>query len=832
MKPFFSANKHNICSYIIPVLFICLTVWASLIPVVHAEVGARTIRVAFPIQQGLTFHDEYGNYTGYIYEYLEEIAQYTGWDYEFVETPGLELNESLTTLMDQVAKGEIDLMGSLYYTDSLAESYNYSAHNCGTAESVLQVLYNSTNDIAIDSRVVQKFRIAVIGSATRIRSELEEFCKMNLIEPDYIICESIEEQVSALQDGRAEMLLNTSMNYIPNVRTVARFSPRPFYFVTGKNSDTDIIKELNAAIISIEQADPAFSTKLHEKYFSPPADELHISEDEHSYIQQAGTLRVGILKEQPPFQYQDNGVPQGIAVSLLDYITQKTGLHFQFVEANTESELYAMAQEGNVDLLAGMLYNYDLAQEQGLAMTRPYVSAQYVIVENKAFPNEEVVGKRLAMSEGTTYKGDFFGQVITYPTLTDCIKAVNDGKADYTYADDYTAQYYNNLPDYYNLKLIPQTYEPKKICFGLVKPCRTELLSLFNKVINSISSEKMQAIINQNTFPRPEMSLGAFVRENPMSSIGIVSIFLLCIILVLLIGYLQRSRQNKKIKLDLQKHLRVYQLADDYFFEYDYRENTLIIATPTEVAGQAELAKYDLSKPFETDEENERLELLLNTIRSKENGVHELKFPHKGELRWYRFALETIYDDAGTPAYVIGKINYIDEEKREKERLRKKAQTDGLTHILNAVTCKKLIVADLSEKPPEQIGAMILIDIDKFKDINDTYGHLEGDFILRKFATLLHESFRTEDIVGRTGGDEFIVYLKAIKNRKALAEKCEWLCHAAHSVQTSDGTPITVSVGVAMATYGQTYTEVYQRADNSLYSSKKHGRDRYEIAQP
>lgn len=72
------------------------------------------IRVGYPIQLGMTEVDEQGNYSGYTYEYLEEIAQYTGWDYEFVQVEG-DLNESLVTLMDMLEKGDIDLMGGMLY---------------------------------------------------------------------------------------------------------------------------------------------------------------------------------------------------------------------------------------------------------------------------------------------------------------------------------------------------------------------------------------------------------------------------------------------------------------------------------------------------------------------------------------------------------------------------------------------------------------------------------------------------------------------------------------------------------------------------------------------
>ena len=82
---------------------------------------------------------------------------------------------------------------------------------------------------------------------------------------DSVYCETSAEQVPAVREGRADVLLNSGMNYIEGMRTVAKFSPKPFYVATTKGNSSGLIEELNAAIVSIEQADPAFSTNLYEK---------------------------------------------------------------------------------------------------------------------------------------------------------------------------------------------------------------------------------------------------------------------------------------------------------------------------------------------------------------------------------------------------------------------------------------------------------------------------------------------------------------------------------------------------------------------------------------
>lgn len=801
-------------------------------PAYGAEAEKRIIRVAYPVQDGLTGYDNYGNRCGYTYEYLEEVAQYTGWDYEFIEPSGNDVNENLTTMMEMLQRGEIDLMGGILYSDAMGEIYDYTAHNYGTVETVLQVLYDSTEEITIDARIMQKMRIAVIKTSKRLVSELEEYCKINLIEPEYVYCDNLEAQVQALRDGQADAMLNSGLNYTEGVRTLAAFSSKPFYFISSKGADNTIIAELNAAISSIEQTDPYFSKELFQKYFAPPNDVLLLTDKEKDYLSQAGTLNVGILTDQPPFQYKEQNTRKGISVDLLRYITQQTGLQFEFVEASTPEELYAMADDGKIDLLAGILYDYNLAQAQNISMTRPYVSSQYVIMLNKDITEENIVGKRLALVSSSAYNGKFIGKVIKFPTVHDCIDAVRTGAADYTYVDNYTAQYYLNLTDYRDMRTVPQTYNLNKTCFGIVKPFDTELLRILNKSILTISEENMQAIINENTTPRPRLTLMNLLRENPVESILIVSLFLLVVIALLLMGLYQRNKQNKKTTLELKKHLRVYQLVNDYFFEYDFRANTLITAIPNEDGKrQTKLEKYDFSRsPVSPFEKTLHSSSFLKAIRSQEDGEREIQFEYNGRPHWFYLALETVYNESGEPAYAIGKIKNIDEEKQEKEKLRQQAQMDSLTHILNAETSLKRIVEDLDTMSEGQSGALLLIDIDKFKLINDNYGHLEGDSILKQFALLLRDSFRSEDIVGRPGGDEFIVYMKAVNDRKILHDKCNALCHAASQILINGQKSITISVGAALASRGQSYSELYQKADSALYLAKEHGRNRFEIA--
>lgn len=796
---------------------------------------SRLVRVAYPIQPGLTTVDENGNYSGFSYEYLEEVAQYTGWDYEFVQVPGDDLNDSLTTLMEMVKNGEVDLMSGMLYSESTAEDYDFASHSYGASETVFQVPYDSPQDVVINSQIYQTLRIATIArSGSRIIKESDDYCKMNLVEPEYIYVDSTEEQQEAVRDGRADVLLNTSVNYIGGVRTVARFAQKPFYFVTAKDSNIEMMEELNSAILSIDQTDPYFSSTLYEKYFSPPNDVLLLSDAEKKYIEEAGVIRVGVLTGKPPYQYVgDDGSLQGIAVDLLDYISKETGLKFKLVRQDSPEQLYAAGQAGEIDMVAGMTYDYTLAREQNLSLSRPYLSSQYLIMMNESTNEDSIQGKRLALVSTTAYHGETLGVVSKYDTVSACIDAVKRGDADYTYVDSYTAQYYINLPEYKNMRLAPQTHDAQRVCFGVVKPGRLELLSTLNKAVVTLPEEDIQAIINRNTIKTQPFSLSYLIRENPLDAILALGVIFLFVIAILLMVLRQRSRANKQISLELKKHFRIYALVNEYFFEYNYRKKNLLVTIPQENgSGRTELIQYDYSKPTKDPLMEPWRQAFLDTIQSQNQSdrVCEVELLcTDGQYHWLRIALETIYDEE-TPVYAVGKINIIDEEKREKDTLLRKAQLDSLTHLYNAEACRENVIAGLSRLGPGEHGALMLVDIDHFKSINDTYGHLRGDQVLARLAKLLRECFPLDNVVGRPGGDEFLVYIGAGMDAEALEQKCRNLCGRAHEIPLESNDVLTISAGAALSACGDDYPSLYELADQALYLAKERGRDQYHIS--
>lgn len=789
--------------------------------------NVRTVRVAYPIQAGLTEKDENGNYSGYTYEYLEEIAQYTGWNYEFVEVSE-DINDSIVALMEMLENGELDLMGAMVYSSELGQQYDYASQNYGTGETVLQVPYNSTQEFTINSKVDQDIRVAVTTTEGMRIKELEDYCRMNLLVPEYILCSDKDEMVEAVSQGRADAFLNSSINYVEGVRTLASFAPKPFYFVTTKGENSQLMEELNSAMRSIGESNPFFATMLFDKYFTSRNTELILTDTEKSYIESCGTLKVGVLENLPPYQYRDEatGELSGISVDLLNYVSEVTGLSFQTVGAENQEDLNRMMDSGEISMVAGMVYNYSLARERSVSMSQPYVSMGYSLIIREEYGKGSLEGKRLAITDSFAGSDFMGGQVLIYPTADDCVKAVAGGEADYTYVDSYTAKYYVNQPHYRSLNIITQSYNPQQTCFGVSKNNKRELLTVLNKVVAIISDEQLQEIVNQNLLWKHHLSLSDYVFQNPFESIAIVSVIAAIIILTLFFSLWRRVRSNRRKSLELKKHYQVYGLVGEYFFEYDFRSQVLMVFIPSKVdSSEPEVKKYKRSELAESDDNS-----FMEYITTRQSGMQEIQRNCiDGDLHWLRIVWETVFD-GNTPVYALGKIHVIDDEKQEKDTLREMAQMDSLTKLYNAEAARALIKTALGHLAPGQKDGMVLVDVDRFKDVNDTYGHLQGDEILKNVAALLRDNVRSVDVVGRPGGDEFVIYLKGIASREMLEVKCAALCEKARELNREGEPRITLSIGAATAGPGVEYDDLYRMADEALYQAKASGRDQYCLA--
>ncbi|MEG0109280.1 MAG: GGDEF domain-containing protein, partial [Lachnospiraceae bacterium] len=159
------------------------------------------------------------------------------------------------------------------------------------------------------------------------------------------------------------------------------------------------------------------------------------------------------------------------------------------------------------------------------------------------------------------------------------------------------------------------------------------------------------------------------------------------------------------------------------------------------------------------------------------------------------------------------------------------AQHDQMTGFYNKqVTAEKINELLVSDTGKYSSHVFFIIDLDYFKQVNDCFGHPFGDEVLTKTAKKIRALFRNEDILGRIGGDEFIVLMKNVLDKKIAYLKAKEICEsvAEHYMQNEVEHKVTVSVGIALYDcHGHNFEELYHHSDIALYQAKEQGRNHF-----
>ena len=183
----------------------------------------------------------------------------------------------------------------------------------------------------------------------------------------------------------------------------------------------------------------------------------------------------------------------------------------------------------------------------------------------------------------------------------------------------------------------------------------------------------------------------------------------------------------------------------------------------------------------------------------------------------------------------LGVKRRLQSSRDEQKAWETKSQIDEMTSLFNKMTVEKLITKTLTEhenrEHENRSHALMLIDIDNFKSVNDVYGHTMGDHVISVIAGVISSQFRSTDYVGRVGGDEFCVLMADIPSREIALIKAENLVSLVkYKENLSIPENISISVGVAFSEADdQCYDDLAVKADQALYVSKRSGKGRYSV---
>lgn len=229
--------------------------------------------------------------------------------------------------------------------------------------------------------------------------------------------------------------------------------------------------------------------------------------------------------------------------------------------------------------------------------------------------------------------------------------------------------------------------------------------------------------------------------------------------------------------------------------------------------------KESAMKALESDKE---------VVRSGKGTRYILEEHSDNRTEYLELIKEPVFDENGKVTGIISLINDVTDMQVLKKELEKKSTIDQLTEVYNRSATEEHITQILSDQGKK--NAYLLIDIDVFKSINDSYGHMAGDAVLQGVARILKESIKGRDVAGRIGGDEFVVFLNDINSREDAGKIAEEIGRRVRETVFYDNPEIkvTLSIGISFSPeHGTDIEDLYRCADEALYYVKKHCKDTY-----
>lgn len=233
---------------------------------------------------------------------------------------------------------------------------------------------------------------------------------------------------------------------------------------------------------------------------------------------------------------------------------------------------------------------------------------------------------------------------------------------------------------------------------------------------------------------------------------------------------------------------------------------------------------------FYSNFNKEHLEELFNS------GTTELSFEYQrrltnGLVRWIQNKIKFITDVENGHLCVMLTAKDIDDEKNNELEILMSAKMDKMTMVFNRETTMNYI-RDILTSCKEETHVLLMLDVDNFKMLNDTYGHQTGDEFLVQLADQLKRHFRETDVVGRIGGDEFFALMKNVPDLSTVPRKADQILETIVGIcEQYDGVNLSGSIGISVyPEHGDTVEKLYAKADEALYIAKRQGKNQFIFA--
>ena len=563
-------------------------------------------------------------------------------------------------------------------------------------------------------------------------------------------------------------------------------------------------------------------------------------------------VRVGVYQNEPKIFMGDDGQASGILVELLAEIARQESWTLKPQACEWQACLDAL-QAGELDLMPDVAYNEQRAALFDFHKT-PSLLSWSQIYKRKGVPIHsalELQGRRIAVLDGSVQQSylqnlvESFGiqaELVPVQTLREGFELTRDGKVDGAAANRF---YGDRQAALFRLEPTPILFQPAQLFYATGKGRNADLHLTIDRYLQAWvpnPDSYYNAVLRRWMEAPPQFSIPPYIVW-VVGGLGLLSVIAMGINVLL---RREVGRQTRKLKSSEDRLSIILNSVDAFIYikdtqlryQYANRKVCELFGMPMEqVIGRSDDSFFDATTVAK---------LKINDLRVVQHGE---RVEEEERNRSSDGASEQIYHSVKLPLrqsngniYALCGISTdITKHKLAEEAIHQLAFYDPLTHLPNRRLLMDRIQHALQmQVRDKQFGALLFIDVDNFKDLNDTRGHLLGDELLRQIAQRLRTHTRQEDTLSRQGGDEFVVMLQgldpsAIDAAQQVRQTAQKLLDCLAEPYLLEGQPYdtSVSIGVAMfSTEGISRDELLKQADLAMYQAKSAGRNTVRFFDP
>ena len=769
--------------------------------------------------------NENGIPKGYSVDYMNIVGEYLDIEIDFIS------NRSWNEYILMLKNKEIDIVPHVAVNEERKEYIDFTNFNHIEYTTGMAIEKNSE----IKSIEDLKDKITSVPNNTFIHA----YFKKNFPSYSLLLTPSTAKALEAVSLNQAHVVIGNlptlnyyiQKNWLTNVKIVnidnsdiGTKTSLPIGVSKGEIVLKSILEKVNEAISHNE------ITNLKQKWMNQTIYSNELIKEEVKYLKDKKTIKMCVLPDWLPFEYIDeNGKHGGIGADVVKRISKYIETPIELVSTKEWAESLQNIKDRKCDILPIAM---DIpSRKDSMDFTTPYFSEPFVVAtkndqlfikDSNSLSGKKIgVVKSYAFVEVLKTKNPSI-EVVSVRNVKEALEKVSSGEL-YGYVDTmptigYGIQKYGMVDLKiagkleFDIKLSVATRNDEPILNGIMQ-----------KALDSISDEEKIKIVSKWV----EIKVSQEFDYNLLWQICGVFSFVLLVVLYKNRTVVLLNKELLKAKKEIDEQQK---MVDKYVLILSIDKNGIITDVNEAFTNAVKYTKDELiggkfSILMSKDEEKTSLEEMVKSLQVDNKWVGELKGLTKiKEVIWMGVYIESKIIDNIHIGYRAVCKNLTD-----RKRIEELSVTDKLTGLYNRLKLDEVLTMRIEEfKRYKTEFSILLLDIDDFKKINDTYGHDVGDYVLKTVAKTLKENTRTTDVVGRWGGEEFIIVCENtnLDGSKTLAEHLRDIVYKTNFEKVGN---ITISLGIAEFKENDTISSVFKRADNRLYIAKTTGKNRVGV---